>query len=258
VRSRYGAGALAIELSLVAVVVIFLFPVYALVRLSGGHYTEAWSHGELGAALVHSTVVVATSLVCLVAVASCAAYFLARTRRRLGYRLYILFLTGLALPMQLGLVPLYRTMAAAGLLGSYAGIALVYTGLQLPLAVFLYAGFLRGLPREFEEAALVDGASHLQTFTRVTFPLLRPVTGVVLAINAIILWNDFLLPLLYLGGSGRETASVFVYGFVGEYGTDWGPIFATIVLVSAPMLAIFLAVGGPALKRVGGRRRDGS
>ena len=98
-----------------------------------------------------------------------------------------------------------------GMLGSYTGILIVYCGMQMPLTVFLYTGFIRAMPREHDEAALVDGASHLQTFARVTFPMLRPVTAVVVVINAVFIWNDFLTPLLYLGGTEKETVPVAVY-----------------------------------------------
>ena len=89
--------------------------------------------------------------------------------------MYMLFLLGIMLPFQLALVPLYTVMISdTGLLGTYTSMVLFYTGLQVPFTIFLYTGFLRALPREYGEAALVDGATHWQSFRRVTFPLLRP------------------------------------------------------------------------------------
>ena len=103
---------------------------------------------------------------------------------------------------------------------------LFYTGLQVPFTIFLYTGFLRALPREYGEAALVDGATHWQSFRRITFPLLRPITGTVIILNAVFIWNDFLTPLIYLGGSPNETIPVVVYQFVGQYVSNWGYVFA--------------------------------
>jgi raffinose/stachyose/melibiose transport system permease protein len=154
--------------------------------------------------------------------------------------MYLLFLLGIVLPFQLALVPLYRFMKDAGLLGSYTSMVLFYTGLQIPFTIFLYAGFLRALPREYGEAALVDGANHWQSFTRVTFPLLRPVTGTVIILNAVFIWNDFLTPLIYLGGTPNETLPVVVYQFVGQYVSNWGYIFAAVVMASLPILVVFL------------------
>jgi raffinose/stachyose/melibiose transport system permease protein len=137
-------------------------------------------------------------------------------------------------------VPLYRFMKDSGLLGSYTSMVLFYTGLQIPFTIFLYTGFLRALPREYGEAALVDGANHWQSFTRVTFPLLRPITGTVIILNAVFIWNDFLTPLIYLGGTPNETLPVVVYQFVGQYVSNWGYIFAAVVLASLPILVVFL------------------
>jgi raffinose/stachyose/melibiose transport system permease protein len=141
---------------------------------------------------------------------------------------------------QLALVPLYRMVKDAGLLGTYTSMVVFYTGLQAPFMIFLYTGFLRALPREYGEAALVDGATHWQSFRRVTFPLLRPITGTVIILNAVFIWNDFLTPLIYLGGSPNETIPVVVYQFVGQYVSNWGYIFAAVVLATLPMLLLFL------------------
>jgi raffinose/stachyose/melibiose transport system permease protein len=146
--------------------------------------------------------------------------------------MYIVFLLGIILPFQLALVPLYKLVKDAGLLGSYRSMVLFYTGLQTPFTIFLYTGFLRALPQEYGEAALVDGASHWQSFRRVTFPLVRPITGTVIILNAVTIWNDFLTPPIY----------VVVYQFVGQYVSNWGYIFAAVVLASLPMLLLFLVL----------------
>jgi raffinose/stachyose/melibiose transport system permease protein len=256
---RYGRKTFALELGMIFVALLFLFPVYVLVTLSfkstpeisgGGlglpsgletsNYSQAWSVAHLGAALLNSTIITALGLVVLVAVGSTASYYLARKQSRLSYGLYILFLLGIILPFQLALVPLYRMVKDAGLLGSYTSMVIFYTGLQTPFTIFLYTGFLRALPREYGEAALVDGATHWQSFRRVTFPLLRPITGTVIILNAVFIWNDFLTPLIYLGGSPNETIPVVVYQFVGQYVSNWGYIFAAVVLATLPMLLLFL------------------
>jgi raffinose/stachyose/melibiose transport system permease protein len=256
---RYGKQTFALELGMIFVALLFLFPVYVLVTLSfksppeissGGlglpssletaNYSKAWGTAHLGAALINSTIITGISLVALIAVGSTASYYLARKQSRLSYGMYIAFLLGIILPFQLALVPLYRMVKDAGLLGSYTSMVLFYTGLQVPFTIFLYTGFLRALPREYGEAALVDGATHWQSFRRVTFPLLRPITGTVLILNAVFIWNDFLTPLIYLGGSANETIPVVVYQFVGQYVSNWGYIFAAVVLASLPMLLLFM------------------
>ncbi|WP_245681447.1 carbohydrate ABC transporter permease [Actinomadura kijaniata] len=258
---RYGARTFGLELVMIAVAVAFLFPVYALVTLSlkdqrevaesplappasptAGNFANAWTRAELGPALLNSTVITIASLVALIALGSFAAYFLSRRASRLGYGLYVLFLLGIVLPFQLGMIPLFKLVDGAGLLGTYQGMILFYTGIQLPFTVFLYTGFIRALPADYANAALIDGAGHFRAFTRVVFPLLRPITGTVLILNAVFIWNDFFTPLLYLGGSARETVPVRIFAFVGQYVSDNGLVFAGLVLAALPILAVFLVL----------------
>jgi raffinose/stachyose/melibiose transport system permease protein len=261
-RHRHYTGrTFLLEILMVAVAVAFLFPVYTLVALALKdkhqiaasplalphpptlrNFSQAWSAAGLGSALASSTLITVASLVALIGLGSFAAYFLARQGTRLGYGLYILFLLGIVLPFQLGMIPLYKFMSDTGLIGSYQSVIIFYTGIQLPFTVFLYTGFIRALPPEYAAAALVDGATHLQAFTRIVFPLLRPITGTVLILNAVFIWNDFFTPLLYLGGSGHETVPVRIFAFVGQYVSDYGLVFAGLVLGAIPIIVIFLVL----------------
>jgi len=250
---------LLIELVMIAVAVAFLFPVYALITLSLkdprqiansplspphpptlANFGNAWTSASLGPALLSSTLVTVVSLLLLIALGSFAAYFLARQASRLGYVLYLVFLLGIVLPFQLGMIPLYTVFVDLDLIGSYQAIIIFYTGIQLPFTVFLYTGFIRALPAEYASAALIDGASHFQAYTRIVFPLLRPITGTVLVLNAVFIWNDFFTPLLYLGGSDHETVPVRVFAFVGQYVSNYGLVFAGLVLAAIPIIVVFL------------------
>jgi len=108
--------------------------------------------------------------------------------------------------------------------------------------VFLYTGFIRGLPRDYEEAAQVDGAGHLRTYLRVVFPLLRPITGTVAVLTALFTWNDFFLSLIFLGGTHNQPITVAIYGFVGENISQWNLIFATVGIAIAPMALAYMFV----------------
>jgi raffinose/stachyose/melibiose transport system permease protein len=258
---RYGLRTFGLELLMIAVAVGFLFPVYALVTLSlkdprqiaasplgpptsptFANFGSAWERASFGSALLNSTVITVVSVAILIAIGSFAAYFIARWQTRLGYGLYVLFLLGIVLPFQLGMIPLFKMVDDVGLLGTYQGMILFYTGIQLPFTIFLYTGFIRALPTDYSDAALIDGAGHLRAFSQVVFPLLRPITGTVLILNAVFVWNDFFTPLLYLGGSDRETIPVRIFSFVGQYVSDYGLVFAGLVLAALPILAIFLVL----------------
>ncbi len=257
--SRYGWRTFAIEAALIAFAALFLFPIYVLVvqalkepaelaasplglptRLYLGNFVEAWTSARIGPALMSSTIVTGTSILLLVVLGSLGAYVLARQRPKVANLVLMFFVLGIILPFQLALIPLYQLIKNLGLLGSYAAMILFHTGGLLPLAVFLFTGFLRNSTRSYEEAALIDGASHLQTYAHVVLPLLRPVTGTVVILSAIIIWNDFFTPLLYLSGSGRQTVPVAIYSFVGQYLSQWELIFAGLIIGSAPILLAFL------------------
>lgn len=258
--NRYTWRTGVLEAVLVVVALLFAFPFYVLLTVAlrgdgGGssplsppaeptlaNFSDAWHQAGLGAALVNSLLVTVASVTLLVVLGALAAYPLARSTRAWSTGVFGLFLVGLLLPFQLALIPLYRTMRDLDLLGSPVALVIFYTGLQLPFTVFLYTGFLRAVDRDYEEAALIDGCGALRAFARVVFPLMRPVTGTVAILNVIFVWNDFLTPLLYLSGSGQHTVPVALYGFVGQYVSQWPLVFAGLLIGIAPVLLAYFAM----------------
>jgi raffinose/stachyose/melibiose transport system permease protein len=204
------------------------------------NFSTAWHDASLGRALLNSLLITGGSVIALIAIGSICAYAIARRPGRIGNALYILFVLGIILPFQLGLVPAYVVMRHMHLVGSYLGIILLYTGIWMPFSVFLYTGFVRALPKEYEEASRVDGASMLRTFRRVVFPLLRPVTGTVAIFTGLIIWNDFFLSLIFLNGTKKTPLPVAVYSFVGAFASRWNLIFAAVIVSLAPIMIFFL------------------
>ena len=212
-------------------------------HLAWGNFSQAWQGSgglTLGGALKNSLIITIGSVLVLVAVGSISAYAISRQPGRLGTGLYLLFALGIIIPFQLGIVPTYVALRHLHLNATYAGMILLHAGLLMPLSVFLYTGFVRSLPRDYEEAAYVDGAGRLLTFTRVVFPLLLPITGTVAVLTGVIVWNDFFLQLIFLAGSRYQTVPVAIYAFVGEYATNWSLIFATVIITIAPILLFYL------------------
>ncbi len=183
-----------------------------------------------------------TSVALLVFVGSAAAYGLVRGAGRLNRVLLIVVTLGISIPIQLGMVPLYQLMRDLGLLQTPWSVIIYSIGVYLPLTVFLYSGFLAVQPSEYEEAAQVDAANAVQSFSRVVFPLSRPVTGTVIIVTSIHVWDDFLTPLLYLGGSDARTLTVAIFSFRGEYATQWGVVFAGIVIAILPIVLVFFVL----------------
>jgi raffinose/stachyose/melibiose transport system permease protein len=254
---RYTWRTAVLEAVMIVVALIFFFPAYILINqslrrsndqaepfalptaITFDNYGDAWTQGFLGNALINSATVTVTATLVLVIFGAMAAYPLARVTRAWSRVAFAVFMIGLLLPFQLALIPLYVTMRDLGLLGTVWSLVLFYVGLQMPFTVFLYTSFLRALPAEYEEAASIDGAGPYQSFWSVIFPLLRPVTGTVVILDVIFIWNDFLTPLLYLSGSGQMTVPVTLYSFVGQYVSQWNLVFAGLVISIAPILLVY-------------------
>ncbi|MDX3104120.1 carbohydrate ABC transporter permease [Nonomuraea angiospora] len=238
---------------------VFVLPIYILVNLAvrpaddlspafvptsrptGANLASAWTQSSLGPAMVNSTVVTTISCLAIVIFATMAAYPLARSTAKLSNVTFYLFLIGLLLPFQVALLPLYLMMRDLNLLGTLWSLVILYTGLQMPFAIFLVTTFLRSsVPLQYEEAARIDGCGDVRAFVHVVVPLLRPVLGTLIILNAVGIWNDFFTPLLYLIGSHQETLPVAIYQFVGLYTTDWPMVFAGLIISMLPVLLFYL------------------
>jgi raffinose/stachyose/melibiose transport system permease protein len=207
--------------------------------------SQAWSQAGGGTlsfaeALFNSVFTTAAVVTLLILFAAPAGYALARRGSRLAGALFGMFALGLILPVQLGIIPLYAFMVEAELAGTREGLILVYLGMLLPLSIFLYTGFFRSLPPAYEEAARVDGASPTRIFLQVVFPLVRPITGVVAILSGLLVWNDFFVSLVFVGGTDKETLPVAVYSFVGRFSAQWPLIFASALIAMLPVLVFYL------------------
>lgn len=190
--------------------------------------------------LLNSVLITGGSIVALVGLGALSGYVIARSTGRWSQVAFVLFLVAIVLPVQLGTVPLYIGARAVGLTGSIWGMIILYTGMMLPMAVFLYANFFRGLGTEYEEAATIDGAGRTQIFARVVFPLMGPATGTVAIFVGLIIWNDFFTSLIFLGGSDYQTLPVTMYYYVGSLVSQWNQIFAIVIISMIPILAFYL------------------
>jgi raffinose/stachyose/melibiose transport system permease protein len=258
--NRYRPRTFALEVAMIAVALVIGFPLYVLINLAVrapsdtsspispttaptlDNFTEAWQQGGLGGALINSVLVTTASVLVALTISALAAYPLARSTARWSRGTFLLIMLGLILPFQLATLPLYQTMRDLGLLGQAWALILFYSGLQVPFTTFLYVGFLRGLPRDFEDAALIDGCGPLQAFRHVVLPMLRPITVTALVLNAVFVWNDFFTPLLYLSGSDQQTLPVAVAGFVGQYVSEWNLIFAALLISIVPIVVLYFAL----------------
>ena len=204
------------------------------------NYVKAWDEANLQRATLKHLISTVLRVFFSTILASLAAYGLARYTFSWRMPLRLLFVGGLVVPVQLIIIPIFVMFRQAGLLGSIWSLVLVYSVLGIPLAVLVMTGFFAALPRDLEEAARIDGASHLEIFWRIMLPLTRPALSATIILNGVWMWNDFFLGLILLTREEAQTLPVGIMAFRGTYTTEWGLIFASVCISVAPVVLAYL------------------
>ncbi|MGJ8722372.1 MAG: carbohydrate ABC transporter permease [Salinibacterium amurskyense] len=187
----------------------------------------------------NTAVIMVVSVAVTVVLGALAAYPLARLTRRWTSWVYRIFILGMTLPVFVIIAPLYLLQRDLGLLNTWAGVILAYIGLNLPVAIFFYTSFLRQVPVEVEEAAELDGAGPLRTFGVVVFPLMRPITATLGIFIALSVWNDLILPLVFLRDAGLRTVMVNAYSSINPNAVDATTLFPAAILGVLPLVIVF-------------------
>lgn len=195
---------------------------------------------DIAAAYRTSILITVTAVALLLIVSSMIAYWIGRAPGRWPRRLELFLLLGLMVPPQVILLPVLHVLDWLGLLFTYPGLIVYDVGVYIPLAAFILSRFVAAIPPELEEAAGVDGAGPLRVFFRISLPLLRPALITLAVLLTIFIWNDFVNPLILLGSGRGETVTTGIYRSIGTYSTDYSSVFANILLVSAPMIVLYL------------------
>lgn len=217
---------------------IMLKPLALPSKLFLDNFIKAWKVMEFPRVVATTFLISAAGVAGIVLTSSMAAWMLARTEKRYSWLIYSLFAFALVIPFQIIMVPL-AVLASDLHLTNPAGIVVLYWGLGAPMAVFMYHGFIKGVPRELEESAAIDGAGTSYIFFRIVFPLLKPITATIAILDALWIWNDFLLPLLVIKQGTIQLAQMQFYGqFLKEY----GPLTASLVLSATPIIIFYLAL----------------
>ncbi|MEK3788473.1 MULTISPECIES: carbohydrate ABC transporter permease [Paenibacillus] len=207
--------------------------------LNFDNYIQAFERIQLVQSTINSTVVSVLGIGGIILCSSLAGYKLSRTPGKLSAFIFSLFVASMLVPFHSMMIPLTRMAKTLNVSGSTYGLALIYIGLGVNMAIFLYHGFVKSIPRELEEAAVIDGCNQLQTFFRVIFPLLLPISVTIAILDFLWIWNDFLLPLLMLTDSNDYTLILSTNALFGEYTKEWSLILAALVLTAIPVIVIY-------------------
>lgn len=202
------------------------------------NYAVVIEKGKLGVTFLNSMLYSVGSVLLCTLLSSMAAYVMSRNGRRLHRALYLFIVLGIAMPINF--VTLMKVMQFVRLMNTRTGIVLLYTATQIPFNVFLIHSFVSKIPEEIDEAAIIDGATPLGLFLRVVLPLLKPVLVTVMVLTFLNTWNEFVMPLYFLGSSTKWPMTLAVYNFFGMYFKDWNLVCADIVLTSAPVILVYL------------------
>ncbi|SEO63658.1 raffinose/stachyose/melibiose transport system permease protein [Amphibacillus marinus] len=191
-------------------------------------------------AALNSAILTVSATVLQVAIIPMAAYGIARNPNKWTNLLYLFFLSGMMIPFQVYMIPLFRQLQSMGLYGHLGGPIVLYISGSVSFGVLLYTSFLKSIPRDIEEAAEIDGCSKVGIYWRIIFPLMGPVTASMVVLNGLGVWNDFLMPMLVLPSNKPQTIMVEIYKFVGEFYTRWDMIFAGTIIAVIPIIIVFL------------------
>lgn len=208
-----------------------------------------WTNPSIryGSSVVSSVIITLGSLATITIFAAMAAWVLVRTKTKTSMALFLFFLSGLIIPFQVVMFPLVNLFSriydvtGIRMLRTYHGMIIAYIGFGVPLAIFLFHGFIKSIPKELEEAAEIDGCSKPQIFFQVVLPILKPIVVTVVILNAIWIWNDFLLPSLVLGvGQDVQTIPLAIRAFAGSFVKKWDLIMTAVLMAAAPIVVIFI------------------
>lgn len=254
------AGRIVLEIVMVLLSILFLYPLFLTIinslksfsevmtdvialpkKLAFENYSYVWEFINYPRLFLNNTVVTVLGLAGIVLISSIAAYKLARTKSRASAIIYFICIMPMLIPFQSIMLTVLQMAKSFHLSDSTWGLGILYWGFGAPLALFIYHGFVKGIPKEIDESATIDGASGFRLFFSVIFPLLKSVTTTIIIIDVMWIWNDFLLPLLMVNGSpATKTLTLAAYTFVGQYTSDWQYAMTAMVMAVLPSIIVFI------------------
>jgi raffinose/stachyose/melibiose transport system permease protein len=207
------------------------------------NFVEAYHKINFMKSLLNTLIVGVVGVSGMICFGSLAGYKLARTNSRLSRFIFGLFIMSMLIPFHSIMITLTKIAKNTYVQGSTYGLGIIYIGLGVPMAIFLFHGFVKSIPYELEEAAIIDGCNDLKVFQYVIFPLLKPITATVAILNLLWIWNDFLLPLLMITDSDHYTILLSINMLFGQYNNnDWTAILASLILSMLPVVTIYLVL----------------
>jgi len=245
---------------------LYLFPVYIIVvnsfknraeitanmlalpsTLNFDFYIDAMQRMNFLTSLRNSLVLTIISITCIIILTSMTAWMLVRSNNKISKFIFSLLVATMLIPFQTLMMPLMQTMSTIDrntpftMFNSLGAMVYMYIGFGASMAVFLFHGFISSIPLSLEEAATIDGCTRWGIFWRIVFPMLKPVTVTVMILNVIWIWNDFLLPSLFITAVRTRTIPLSTFSFFGQFTIEWNMAMAGLTLTIIPVVIFYLA-----------------
>ena len=203
-------------------------------------FDRVFANSDFGLYFLNSLTVTVVSLGLIILIGAMAAWALTEYRFRGNTILSLYLAIGIMVPIRLGSVSILRMMVDLNLVNTLTALILVYVAQGLPLAILILGEFIQQIPKDLRDAARCDGVSEYRIFGSIILPLIRPAIATVAVFTMVPLWNDLWFPLILAPGDGKQTVTLGVQQFIGQYVTDWNAVLASLTLAIAPILVLYL------------------
>jgi raffinose/stachyose/melibiose transport system permease protein len=206
------------------------------------NYINAFKTMKYVGAIKNSLIITVVSLTLIVVFSSMLAYFLERWQYKINKVIFLVLVASMIIPFQTLMIPLVSIYGKTGILNSMGSLCFFYLGFGMSMATFMYHGFIKTIPRELEEAAILDGCSKQKTFWLIVFPNLLPITSTVIILDLLWIWNDYLLPSLVLIRDNQRTLPLSTFYFFGNYTSEFGYGMAALIMSIIPILVLYMVL----------------
>lgn len=203
------------------------------------NYIKVFERSKIVLSFFNSFTITAGTLVIEIIVGALAAYALTKMYFKHSSKFSVAFLIPMVFPIQTITIPIYIIFRNINLLNTRTGLIIIYAATGLPLVIFMLTSFMKTIPVQISESALVDGANYLTIFFKLILPLLKPVISTIIVISGLSIWNDFFLPLIMITDKAKKTLPLKIYDFMGQYTSDWTLICTCIVYVTLPVIIMY-------------------
>ncbi len=208
------------------------------------NFTDVLEKGKVASFLLNSVLVTVSTIFISTILSTMAAYAIARMKWKWSNGALLFFLMGMMIPLHATLVPLFIFLKRTSLYDTPFALILPYVAFAIPMAIYIFVGFFKTIPREMEEAACLDGMNIYGIFVRIMVPLIRPAIATVAIFTYLSCWNELMFAISFISKPQWKTLTVGIMGMVGMYATNWGALGAGLVVATVPTLIIYLLMSG--------------